>query len=177
MTATASTSKASGTKSGSKKTATSKRTTSAKAAPKKPAAKRTTSAKAAPKKPAAKRTTSAKAAPKAKQSTTAADNGGSAKSIAAVEGGVRVWFERLSDFQVPSWELPSFELPSLDLPTIELPEVELPSRDDVRVKVVQVLDDIQDAVMTAPNRAQEIVVDLRESVTKSVVLIREAAGI
>ena len=162
MTATASTSKASGTKSGSKKTATSKRTTSA---------------KAAPKKPAAKRTTSAKAAPKAKQSTTTADNGGSAKSIAAVEGGVRVWFERLSDFQVPSWELPSFELPSLDLPTIELPEVELPSRDDVRVKVVQVLDDIQDAVMTAPNRAQEIVVDLRESVTKSVVLIREAAGI
>ena len=128
------------------------------------AGSKTTARKAAPK--ASTKTTARKAAPKA---STAA-NGGS--SVAAVDSGVRVWFERLSDF-----ELPSIDLDNLELPTIELPQVTIPNRDDVRLTVVRVLDDIQDAVMTAPTKAQDIVVDLRESLTKSVVLVREAVGL
>ena len=128
-----------------------------------------TTRKAAPKTTAKAGTkTTRKAAPKTTAKT--GTNGGT--SVAAVDSGVRVWFERLSDF-----ELPTIDLENLELPTIELPQVTIPNRDDVRLTVVRVLDDIQDAVMTAPTKAQDIVVDLRESLTKSVVLVREAVGI
>jgi hypothetical protein len=74
-------------------------------------------------------------------------------------------------------DLPVLELPHIHLPTVSLPTIPLPNADEVRLSVVRTLDDIQDAVMTAPGKAQDLVIDLRESVTKSVVLVREAVGI
>ena len=83
----------------------------------------------------------------------------------------------LPKFDLSKVDLPVLELPNIDLPSVDLPafgKVQLPSPDEFRLSVVRALDGVQDAVMTAPARAQEIVIDLRESVTKSVVLVREA---
>jgi hypothetical protein len=100
-----------------------------------------------------------------------------AAAPAAAEQGIRAWFDRLVEFRLPEFDLAHLELPVLEMPKLDLPRVQLPSPDEMRMSVVRALDTVQDAVMTAPAKAQEIVEDVRESVTKSVVLLREAVGI
>ena len=133
-------------------TTTAKKTTATKPAAKttagKPAAKKTTTAR----KPAAKKTTTARK-PAAKKTT--------ATKAPVAKKNVRV-------LNVPTVELPKFEalrngeMPKFDTRKVELPAAKLPTGDDVRAEIADLLDDAQEAVVAAPARAQEVVVDLRE---------------
>ena len=56
-------------------------------------------------------------------------------------------------------------MPKFDTRKVELPAVEMPNADEVRAELADRLEDVQEAVVAAPARAQEAVIDLRERYT------------
>lgn len=132
-------------------TTTAKKTTARKPAAKKTAARKPVAKKTAARKPAAKKTTTVKSPARATKPV----------RKPAAKKNTRV-------FNVPTVELPKFEalrngeLPKFDTRKVELPAVELPKADEVRAELADRLEDVQEAVVAAPARAQEVVIDLRE---------------
>lgn len=57
-----------------------------------------------------------------------------------------------------------------------LTDLELPKPAEVRDSVARTIGGVQDAVVTAPAKAQDFVTDIRERVEKTVAFIREALG-